>query len=105
MSEFVFFLKLFGLTIALVLVMQIQVGEVSLEDHAMSFVQSSSITSPLNAVAHGGAKMFRDASSRIHAAIVHKPQKYKKEEAKASSFRWDWLHRRKPEAAEEADRD
>lgn len=103
MSDFVFFLKLSGLTLALVLVMQIQVGETSIEDHAMSWVQSSTITSPLNAIAHGGAKMFRDGTSMVHSAIVRKPQKYKKEEAKASSFRWDWIHRRKPAAAEESD--
>ena len=105
MSDFVFFLKLFGLTLVLVLAMQIQVGEISIEEHAMSWVQSSTITSPLNGVAHGGAKLFRDASSRIYATIARKPRTYKKEESKASSFRWDWIHRRKAQEAEKADLD
>ena len=41
MMDFFFFVKTFVLTIAIVLVMQIQVGQSTLETHAMGWVQSS----------------------------------------------------------------
>jgi hypothetical protein len=97
MSDIVFFVKLFCLTVALVLVMQIQVGDASLETHAMSWIQSSLLVAPLNKVARGGAKMVRDLSLAVHSSIDKNTGKKKKEvpQAKVSSFHW--FHHSKPE--------
>jgi hypothetical protein len=98
MSDLIFFIKLFCLTVALVLVMQIQVGERSLESHAMGWVQTSALVAPLNTVAQGAAKAARDLSSTIHASIEKNTGKKKKEAApKASSFRWFHHQKADPE--------
>ena len=102
MSEFIFFVKTFVLTIAIVLVMQIQVGERSLEVHAMSWVQSSAITTPLNGVKRGAAKMVHDLSHRISETIHNNVSKNKKEDAhlkKDSPFHW--LHTSKAKQTDE----
>ena len=91
MSEITFFLKTFVLTVAIVLVMQIQVGEASLETHTMSWVQTSAIVAPINAVADGGAKVVRDFITYIHSKLDKKKDKNKKEEVKTSTFRWDYI--------------
>jgi hypothetical protein len=91
MSEFAFFVKTFAITIAIVLVMQIQVGERSLEGHAMTWVQSSAITGPLNGVKRGAAKMAHDLSHRISETIHNNVSKNKKEDSnltKESPFHW-----------------
>lgn len=98
MNDFVFFLKLFGLTIVMVLLMQIQVGEQTIETHAMGWVQTSILVHPLNSVAHGGAKLVRDISHSVHGAIErnttakHKKEQEKEQEKKGKSpFRWKFL--------------
>lgn len=89
MSDLFFFVKLLVLTVVLVIFMQVQVGNGSLESHAMNWVQTSSIAAPLNTVAQGGAQMIRDVSSSIYSSILHNTGKKKKEDAhKASSFHW-----------------
>lgn len=88
MMDIVFFLKTFLLTIAIVLVMQIQVGEKSIETHAMNFVQSSVVVAPLNGVAKGAAKMARDLTQTISIS-VHRNSKKKKEEKTSSSSHSD----------------
>lgn len=85
MMDFLFFVKTFFLTIAIVLIMQIQVGSTSIENHAMSFVQSSVIVAPLNSVAKGAAKMIRDVTQTVSAQIKKNTKKNKKEESRVSS--------------------
>jgi hypothetical protein len=95
MSEFIFFVKMVCLTIAIVLVMQIQVGERTLESHAMGWVQTSAFVQPMNVAAQGAAKMIKDVSEKVHGAIArHQAGKHKKEEKRSSSFRWDHIHNR-----------
>jgi hypothetical protein len=96
MSDFLFFIKLFFLTVAVVLVMQIQIGNRSLESHAIGWVQTSSVTMPLNAAAEGGAKIINDFIQHVHSAIAKNTgrehgQRKKEEKAKAhsSSFHWN----------------
>jgi hypothetical protein len=84
MMDLFFFVKTFFLTIAIVLMMQIQVGSTSIENHAMSFVQSSAVVGPLNTVARGAAKMIRDVTNTISNEVKKNTKKNKKEEAKAS---------------------
>lgn len=89
MSELFFVVKLFLLTVAIVLVMQIQVGDRSLESHAMNWVQSSTLVEPMNAAARGGAKLVRDLTRSIEARVNKNTGKHGKEEKKSSSsFRW-----------------
>jgi len=85
MMDFLFFVKTFILTIAVVLAMQVQVGTTTLENHAMSFVQSSIIVKPINTAAHGAAKLIRDVTQNISARVKQNTKKNKKEEARASS--------------------
>lgn len=85
MMDFLFFVKTFVLTIAIVLVMQIQVGQQTIETHAMGWVQNSAVTAPLNGVARGAAKAFRDVTTYVSSKVKKNTQKKKKEEARASS--------------------
>lgn len=71
MSEVFFCIKTFVLTVAIVLVMQIQVGERTIESHAMSFVQSSAVIAPLNHVARGAAKFVQDLKDKVTAKTDH----------------------------------
>jgi hypothetical protein len=77
MMDFLFFVKTFFLTIAIVLFMQIQVGSSSIETHAMNFVQSSAIVAPLNTVAKGAAKMIRDVTQTVSARVKKNTKKEK----------------------------
>lgn len=69
MMDVLFFVKTLLLTMAIVLVMQIRVGERSLEAHAMSWVQSSVVVAPLNGAAKGAAKMARDLTQTISISV------------------------------------
>ncbi len=65
MSDIFFFLKTLILTVAVVLVMQVQVGERTIENHALGWVQSSPIAAELNAVAKGAAKLIKETADSI----------------------------------------
>jgi hypothetical protein len=102
MMDFFFFVKTFVLTIAIVLVMQIPVGNSTLETHAMGWVQSSGVGDPLHGVARGAAKMVHDLSHKISDAIHDNVNKNKKEDSRLkreSSFHW--LHSSKDTKAKE----
>ena len=74
MMDFLFFIKTFLLTVAIVVMMQIHVGDRSLENHAMSFVQSSAIVAPLNNVARGAAKFIRDITQTVSSRMKKDPK-------------------------------
>jgi hypothetical protein len=82
MMDFLFFVKTFVLTIAIVLVMQIQVGHRSLETHAMGWVQSSGVAIPLAEVARGAARVTHDLSHRVTDMIHTNVNKNKREDAR-----------------------
>ena len=91
MMDLLFFIKTFIFTIAVVLVMQIQVGNKSLETHAVSWVQTSGLSAPLSEVARGGAKLTHDFTHRVSDLIHDNVNKNKKEDSRIkreSSFRW-----------------
>ncbi|NJM10057.1 MAG: hypothetical protein HC883_03990 [Bdellovibrionaceae bacterium] len=79
MMDLFFFIKTFILTIVLVLAMQIQVGPRTIENHAMSFVQSSVVVAPLNTIARGAAKLVRDVTQNVSARVKQNTKKNKKE--------------------------
>lgn len=100
--DFFFFVKTFILTVAIVLVMQIQVGDKSLETHAMGWVQASGAAGPLSDVARGASKITHDLSHRVTDLIHDHVNKYKKEDTRIkreSSFRW--LHHSKDQKSKE----
>jgi hypothetical protein len=72
--DFLFFFKTFTLTVVLVVLMQLQIGEKTIENHALGFVQSSAVVQPLNGVAKGAAKLAKDCGHKISALV----QKYRK---------------------------
>lgn len=89
MMDLFFFLKTLMVTALVILALQLQVGQRSLEQHAMMFVNSSSFTAPLNQAAKGGAKLIRESVAAIHSKISSKESKNPNEE-KRSRFRFSW---------------
>ena len=75
MSEVFFCIKTFVLTIAIVMVMQVQVGDRTLENHALAWVQTSPMVTPLNTVAHGAAKMIKEMTSKAQDRLHHYKRK------------------------------
>lgn len=75
MSEIFFCIKTFVLTIAIVMVMQVQVGDRTLENHALGWVQTSPLVMPLNTVARGAAKMIKEMMDKTHSEIHHYKRK------------------------------
>lgn len=65
MKDVLFFVKMLALTVAIVVVSQVQVGERSLENHAMSWVQSSSLVRPLNGTVRGAAKLIKEGREKV----------------------------------------
>jgi hypothetical protein len=82
MMDFLFFIKTFILTVAIVLVMQIQVGNRSLETHAMSWVQSTATSGPLQGVARGAARVTHDLSHKVTDLIHDHVNKNKREDSR-----------------------
>jgi hypothetical protein len=82
MRDLIFLLKIMGLTFVVVIILQIKVGEDTLEDRAMRFVAQSSLMAPVQDVADGLVvflrQNFRDLTSKFKDNIA-KP--FKKEEA------------------------
>jgi hypothetical protein len=103
MVDFFFFVKTFILTVAIVLAMQIQVGDKSIETHTLSFVHSSYVVMPLNSAAQGGAKLIRDLSSYVSGKVRRNTKKNAKKEEKKSSSSFRWIGEAR-QAADEAEK-
>jgi hypothetical protein len=91
MIDFMYFIKMLALTVAIVIVMQLQVGTNTLETHALNFVQSSAITGPLHGAARGAAKVTHDISHKVADMIHHNVNKNKKDDSRLKSespFPW-----------------
>lgn len=69
MSDILFLVRTFVLTVAVVMVMQINVGERTIENHALAWVQTSPVVAPLNHVAKGAAKLVKDAVATVKQNI------------------------------------
>ncbi|MGE4133197.1 MAG: hypothetical protein AB7F86_16260 [Bdellovibrionales bacterium] len=69
MSDVLFFLRILVFTIGLVLLMQIQVGDHSIEQRAQAWVRSSNVVEPLNGVAKGASKLLHEAKQKIKQKI------------------------------------
>lgn len=69
MSDIFFFVKTFVLTVAIIVLMQIEVGQRSIESHALSWIHTSPIIAPLNGAAKGASKLIRDTYDSIQKKI------------------------------------
>lgn len=70
MTEIKFVGKTLLLTIVIVVILQIQMGDRTLESRAIQFVQSSQVVEPLNAAARGAVKAVRDLTATIKRKIT-----------------------------------
>jgi hypothetical protein len=104
MKDVTFFLKLVGLTIVVVVLSQIHVGDRSVEAHAMNWVQDSAMAQPLNGVANGAARMIRDVTGKVHSAIERTRGKRKNGDKKPSRA-FQWFRRGEPDTNDEVSRD
>lgn len=60
MSDVLFILKSFLLTGLIIILLQIRIGKSTIEDHTITWLESSSITRPLYHVTSGGAMALRN---------------------------------------------
>ncbi len=65
MSDILFFARTAVLTIAVVMVMQIEVGQRTIESHALSWIHASPVVAPLNAAAKGATRLIRESSESL----------------------------------------
>ena len=69
MGDIFFIMKSFLLTIFLVILLQVRVGGRTIEDRAMTWIETSSITRPLHRVVAGGATFIRDIWASISQSV------------------------------------
>lgn len=113
MIDFFFFLKTFILTLIVVLCLQIEVGEKTVETQVHDWMVGSLAAGFLGHAAHGGAHMVKDATHRMAEKMKeHIGAKHDSEpaETKASHFQWNWTKKAKkaapaPAAAQDAEHD
>ncbi|MCB9025633.1 MAG: hypothetical protein H6625_04905 [Bdellovibrionaceae bacterium] len=60
MSEIFFILKSFILTILIVIFMQVKVGETTIEEKTLLWIESSTIISPIQKIVDGGVKVVKE---------------------------------------------
>lgn len=70
MADFFFVVKTFLLTIALVVVMQIRVGEYTIEDRAQAWIHESEIHHTLGRVAVGAVAVMKDGVDYVQTWIA-----------------------------------
>lgn len=69
MFDFFFFVKSILVAILLVALLQIKVGDSTLETRTTNFIQASGVIMPLQSVADGGVKAFRDSVNWVAREI------------------------------------
>lgn len=67
MSDFLFAAKALAVTIALVFLMQIKVGDTTVEKYSMSVIQNSVVTSHLQAIAQSAVKIMSVTFYKVRA--------------------------------------
>lgn len=69
MSDIYFALKMLGLTVVLVFLMQIKIGSTTVEQRSLGFIRSSTAVETLNGVAQGAIKAIVQGSRWVSAAF------------------------------------
>lgn len=92
MFDLFFFLKTLIMTLVVVLLLQIRVGDYTLEDHAHLFVKTSSLTYPLQVAADGASRAIRDVMKRVHQSLSSRfwGNKMADEQSASRAPKFDW---------------
>ena len=69
MNHLIFTLKSFLTAVALVILLQIKIGQGTIEEHTTGWFQNSAIISPLYGVVNGGAALINDLWIRVSGGI------------------------------------
>ncbi|MCB0389918.1 MAG: hypothetical protein KDD58_01450 [Bdellovibrionales bacterium] len=72
MSELLFIVKSFVLTILIVIFMQVKVGETTIEEKTLMWIESSPIILPLQEVVQGGVKFIREGWQTVFGNLNSK---------------------------------
>ena len=106
MIDLYFFLKCLVMTVVLILLLQIKIGDRTLEDKALIYFRGSEFSEPLDKIAKGGAKVvqssLRSLKSKIKSGLSDEEESQKLEgqssaknsedssKKKSSGFRFNW---------------
>jgi hypothetical protein len=69
MSDIFFAVKMVGITVLLVFLMQIRVGPATVEQHSLSYIRTSNVVETLNGVAQGAIKAMVQGSRWVSSAF------------------------------------
>ena len=72
MSDIVYVLKIMAITCGLIIVMQIRVGEVTLEEHATEWIHTAAPVMLLREIAEGGLSAAHDGWVKMSSSIKTK---------------------------------
>ena len=72
MSELFFIIKSFVLTILIVILMQVKVGETTIEEKTLMWIESSPVVLPLQEVVEGGVKVARETWKTVFGNLNSK---------------------------------
>lgn len=72
MLNIMFFIKTLIVTFLIVAVLQVHVGQDSLEDHASRFIRTSPLVAPIQAAAESGARAVRQTTKWISVQVNKK---------------------------------
>ena len=117
MSEMFFVIKVFLFTLVVMAMMQIKIGDQSVEERSQNWLHSSSLVHSLNSVSNGASKAMTDAYHYVEAKLSGVSTKSESKVAassspkKASAFSFRHgleikhdFHRVKEKVEEEADK-
>lgn len=65
MFSLISFIRTLAMTLVVVVLLQIKIGEFTLEQRAVDWYRTSSLTQPVQDVANGGAKLVRDILNKV----------------------------------------
>lgn len=88
MGEIIYVLKIFGITLVLILIFQIRIGPQTIEHHATTFIQESWFAEKVHEAAQGTIKALRDGSTTVGHKISHLFSKSAKAETRADKFKF-----------------
>lgn len=69
MSNLMFFVRCLFITAVFIILMQVRVGEITLEEKAMSWMSSSLVIEPIQQVADGAVKIIRDSIRKVSSGF------------------------------------
>lgn len=77
MSELIFVLKSFIVTVVLIVAMQVKVGDSSLESYSQWWLQKSSVSIYIQSVAAGGALALKNFATGVKSTVTGTVDSYR----------------------------